>query len=424
MTRVLADTASDRGHQVTVCHMCAASDLRLILDLGFHPPSDGILKPDELDRPEFHYPLRLMSCGTCGLLQIDYRVNPRILYPDDFPYLSLTATAAGSKHFNELAADAKQRFSPEAGAMVIDIGSNTGGLLQSFRALGYRPLGVDPAKNVAEIAAQAGIETVVEFFSATLAKRMLERYGQAAIITATNSFAHQHDLNDAVAGIKILLAPKGVLEIEAPYALNMIRNLEYGTIYLEHIAYLSVRPMQEFFARHGLELFDAQEFSIHGGDLRYYVGWPGEHPIGVAVGAHLHEEEKDGLYDFASLGVFARGVEKQRDAFRTLLSDLKAKGKTIAGVSAPAKGNTLLNYCQITPGTIDFLTDKMASKIGKFSPGMNIPIYGDDQLLERHPDYAVILAWNFAKEIRKNLAAYEGAGGKFIVPVPTPHILE
>lgn len=424
MTRELVETISERGHQVTHCHMCGSSDLRLVLDLGFHPPSDGILKKEQLEEPEAHYPLRFMSCGDCGLLQIDYRVNPRLLYPDDFPYLSLTATAAGRRHFNELAADAVQRFSLPAGALVIDIGSNTGGLLQSFKELGYRPLGIDPAKNVAEIAEAAGIETLVDFFSSRLAETIVPRYGHASVITATNSFAHQHDLADAMAGIKTVLAPSGVLIIEAPYALNMIVNLEYGTIYLEHIAYLSVKPMQSFFARHGLELFDVQGFDIHGGDLRYYVGWQGAHPVSEHIAAHIAEEQTNGLYDMNVLRTFADAVGKQREALRDLLLGLKAQGKTIAGVSAPAKGSTLLNYCQIDASTIDFLTDKMASKIGKFSPGMHLPIYSDEELLLRQPDYAIILAWNFAKEIRKNLSAYEAAGGKFISPVPNPHIME
>lgn len=424
MVRELITTESDRGHAVSQCHMCNSSDLRLVLDLGFHPPSDGIIKKEQLDQPEAHYPLRLMSCRDCGLLQIDYRVNPRLLYPDDFPYLSLTATAAGRRHFNELAADVAERFKPAPGALVVDIGSNTGGLLQSFKELGYRPLGVDPAKNVAEIAEAAGIETLVDFFTQNLAKTIVERYGHAAVVTATNSFAHQHDLDNAVSGIKTILAPEGVLVIEAPYALNMVRNLEYGTIYLEHIAYLSVKPMQSFFARHGLELFDVQGFDIHGGDLRYYVGWQGAHPVSERIQAHIMDETSGGLYDMNALHQFADAVGKQREALRDLLLGLKAEGKTIAGVSAPAKGNTLLNYCQIDASIVDFLTDKMPSKIGKFSPGMNLPIYSDEELLRRQPDYALILAWNFAKEIRKNLSAFEAAGGKFISPVPHPHIME
>lgn len=424
MTRTFVETSSSRGHFTHQCHMCASSDLRLVLDLGWHPPSDGILKKEQLIEPEPHYPLRLMSCGECGLLQIDYRVNPRILYPDDFPYLSLTVTAAGRRHFNELAAEVARRFAPTAGSLVIDIGSNTGGLLQSFKELGYRPLGVDPAKNVADIAIQAGIETLVDFFSSQLARSIVEQYGPAAVVSATNSFAHQHDLADAVSGIKILLAPTGVLVIEAPYALNMVRNSEYGTIYLEHIAYLSVQPVQHFFALHGLELFDVQGFDIHGGDLRYYVGWPGAHPVSGHIAAHIAQEVAAGLYRMDSLQAFAQSVVKQRQVLLDLLHGLKAQGKTIAGVSAPAKGNTLLNYCQIDASLIDFLTDKMASKIGKFSPGAQLPIYSDEELLRRQPDYAVILAWNFAKEIRKNLADFEAAGGKFILPVPNPQIME
>lgn len=425
---MLSLTSTDQktlaGHQEEKCYMCTSPHLRLVLDLGFHPPSDGLLKKEQIDSPEALYPLRFMSCVDCGLLQIDYRVDPKVLYPDDFPYLSLTATAAGRKHFNELATMAVARFGLSTKSLVVDIGSNTGGLLLSFKELGCRTLGIDPAKNVADLAQAAGIETLVDFFSSDLAGTIVQRFGRASVISATNSFAHQHYLDDAVVGIKKLLEPDGVLIIEAPDALNMIKKLEYGTIYLEHIGYLSVKPVANFFARQGLELFDVETFSIHGGDLRYYVSWPGAHQVSESVANRIAEETASGLYDEESLADFAVAVAKQRQTFRELLQSLKAQGKTIAGVSAPAKGNTVLNYCQIDNTQIDFLTDKMASKIGKFSPGSHIPIYDDAELIKRQPDYAIVLAWNFATEIRKNLALYEIAGGKFILPVPQPHVME
>jgi len=410
------------GKIVTECHMCKGTKLRPVLDLGFQPHSDLFLTLEQLNQPLSLYPLRLISCADCGLLQIDFLVNPQVLYQKEYLYES-SITNTGRFYYDDMAKDIVSRFSTTKDSFVIDIGSNVGVLLEGFKNLNMRVLGVDPAPIVAQKAIDRGIDTVIDFFGSNLAKNIKNTYGQAKIIAGTNVFAHIHELDDAVEGMKILLDPSGVIAIEAPYAIDFIENLEYDTIYHQHVGYLSVRPMQKYFERFGLELFDVAHSSIHGGSLRYYIGHKGAHPVSLLINESIAKEEAFGLYDINTLGLFAERVKKQRLDLLRLLLTLKTEGKKIVGVSAPAKGNTLLNYCSINTTYLDFLTEKSKLKVGRFTPGTFIPIYDDEKLLEVQPDYALILAWNFAEEIMRNLSTFKERGGKFIVPIPQPRIV-
>ncbi|PIR41653.1 MAG: methyltransferase [Candidatus Yanofskybacteria bacterium CG10_big_fil_rev_8_21_14_0_10_46_23] len=401
--------------------MCRGSDLFLVLDLGHHPPSDAFLRPDQLLDQEASYPLRLISCKNCGLLQIDYAVHPEILYQRDYPYESST-TKTGRDHYYSMAKDMHDNFPGPKGLLAIDVGSNVGVLLQGFKNLGYKVLGVDPAEAAGQKAIDNGIDTVGDFFNEDSAGKIKEKYGLARFITATNCFGHILELDSTVRGMVNLLAKKGVIAVESPYALELIENLEYDTIYHEHICYLSVKPMKLYLKRFGLELFDVKRSSIHGGSMRYYIGHIGEHPVRRSVNACLVGEEA-GLYSEKKLKLFASKVKKQRMALVSLIMDLKKQGKAVVGVAAPAKGNTLLNYCKLDINFLDFLTEKTQIKIGRYSPGMHIPVYSDDHLFKKKPDYALILAWNFADEIMANLAQFKKRGGKFIIPIPTPKII-
>ena len=250
-----------------------------------------------------------------------------------------------------------------------------------------------------------------------------DKYGKAKVISGTNVFAHLHDLDDAIKGAKILLDENGVITIEAPSALDLLEHLEYDTIYHQHICYLSVKPMKTFFEKHGLELFQVKHSSIHGGTLRYYVGHKGKHEVNGSIKDYLKKENDFGVYDNLRLEKFSSDVRKQKvDLIRLLLS-LKERGKTIIALSAPAKGNTLLNYCNIDKTILDFATEKNPLKIGRFTPGVHIPIYDDETILKLKPDYALILAWNFSKEIMENMKEFREGGGKFIIPIPTPEII-
>jgi SAM-dependent methyltransferase len=307
---------------------------------------------------------------------------------------------------------------------VIDIGSNVGVLLEAFRSNGTRILGVDPASNIVRIAERRGIETLNEFFSIDLARRILSEKGYATVITGTNVFAHIDDLDSLMKSVDLLLNEDGVFIIEAPYFVNLIKNLEYDTIYHEHLSYLSVKPLHRFFPRFGMEIFDVEQRDIHGGSFRIYVSRAGKMPISPVVFELLKSEEEMGVHTLNLLNQFSQAVQHNREELVWLLHQLKHDGKHIVGVSAPAKGITLLNYCRLGTETLDFLTEKSKLKVGRFSPGMHIPVVPDDKLLAEVPDYALLLAWNFAEEIMENLRAYRDSGGKFIIPIPRPRIVE
>lgn len=402
--------------------MCKGANLSLVLNLGHHPHSDDFVEPERLRQEMHFFPLRFVSCQDCGLLQIDYLVNPDILYKTNYVYESST-TATGRAHYNQMAREIVDRFTVPKNELVVDIGSNVGVLLQGFKDAGMRVQGVDPASIPAQKAIGNGIPTIVDYFTKQIAGRIAVTQGAASVITGTNVFAHLYEIDDAVEGMKQLLLRQGVIVIEAPYALALIEHLEYDTIYHQHIGYLSVKPMKAYFLRFGLELFDVVPRDIHGGTLRYYVGHKGVHPIMPSVEDYIVKEISFGLYDRERLAKFAKDVEAQRFALITLLHDLKAKGKRIVAISTPAKGNTLLNYCNIGMIYLDYATEKASLKVGKHTPGTYIKIESDAKLLEDQPDYALILAWNFSKEIMANLEEYKKRGGKFIIPIPEPKII-
>lgn len=408
---------------ITECRMCKGSDFELILDLGFHPPSDSFLTSQELDEPETTYPLRTVICKGCGLWQLDYVVDQKILYQKNYPYESST-TKTGRMHYHGMAAAIFDSFQIPKGSLAIDIGSNIGVLLEGFKIKGMNVLGVDPATNIAVKANAAGIETIPDFFSARVAREIKNTKGEAAVITGTNVFAHIHDLDDIMEGAKHLLSPKGVFVVEAPYLAELVKNTEYDTIYHEHLSYLSVKPLARFFDRLGLELFDVHMQDIHGGTMRFFVSRKGAYQKRPIVAGLAGLEEREHIYDTAVMKeTFIPKILTQRRDLLFLIHDLKRKGKRVVGVSAPAKGNTLLNYCALKSDMLDYITEKAQIKLGLYTPGTHIKIEPDSKLFEDQPDYALILAWNFAKEIMENLAEYKKRGGKFIIPIPEPKII-
>jgi len=404
------------------CRLCNSTELHTFLDLGFTPPADSFLRREQLHEPEIYYPLQVMLCESCGFIQLSHTVSPEVLYRHDYPYES-SITKSGQQHWSEFAQTVTRRFSLNSSDLVIDIGSNVGVLLGAFRDNGCRILGVDPASNIVRLAEKNDIETVNEFFSVEVARNIVAEKGQASIITGTNVFAHVNDLAGFMQAADSVLNDRGVLIIEAPYFVNLLKHLEYDTIYHEHLSYLSVKPLIPFFAKFGMEIFDVEERDIHGGSFRVYVARNGTQPVAGVVAAMLAAEETAGIYDRTVLEDFAAAVAANRQELLWLLRNLKHEGKKIAAVSAPAKGMTLLNYCHIGTETVDYVTEKSTLKIGRFTPGMHIPVYSDAQLLEDMPDYALLLAWNFADEIMANLESYRKNGGKFIIPIPTPRIV-
>lgn len=406
-----------------ICRMCKSSDLAQFLDLGFMPPADGFLRKEQLREPETHYPLQVMICHACGLAQLSHVVSPEVLYRHDYPYESST-TQTGHRHWSEFAQTTSRRLGLGASDLVVDIGSNVGVLLEAFKANGLRTLGVDPASNIVRIAERRGIETVNEFFSVDVARHILKEKGPASVITATNVFAHVDNLATFVEAIDLLLNERGVFIFEAPYFVNLLKNLEYDTIYHEHLSYLSVKPLIPFFRRFDMDVVDIEQRDIHGGSFRVFITRAGKMPIAPVVGDLLKSEEQMGLHRLSVLNDFSTVVRRNRQELSWLLHQLKHEGKRLVGVSAPAKGMTLLNYCRIGDETLEFVTEKSTLKIGRYTPGAHIPVVSDDELMRQSPDCALLLAWNFADEIMNNLSAYRARGGKFIIPIPRPHIVE
>ena len=405
------------------CRMCKSKNIEKFLDLGFTPPSDSFLTKEDLDKPETYYPLNVYICKDCGLIQLGYIVPGEILFCKNYPYESST-TYTFRKHFFDMGQTICKRFNLPKGSLVIDIGSNIGLLLSGFKAQGMSVLGIDPATNIAKKAIQSGIETIPKFFSSKLAFDIAKKKGKASVITATNVFAHIPNLSDFMKGIDLVLKEEGIFIFEVPYALILLKDMLYDTIYHEHLRYISIKPLVPFFQRFNMELLDVEMVETHGGSIRCFVGRKGKRAISQNIQNFVNYEKKMQIHSLASLKKFADDVKKHRKALVSLLSDLKRQGKRIVGVGAPAKGNTLLNYCNIDTGILDYITEKSQMKIGLYTPGTHIPIYADQKLIEDKPDYALLLSWNFAEEIMKNLKDYTKQGGKFIIPFPKPKIVE
>ncbi len=402
--------------------MCGGTDLERYLDLGHTPPADQFRRADQLGDPSVHFPLEVCVCLKCGLSQLAYVVAPQTLYQDEYPYEAST-TQAGRRHFRAFAASVVRRYGIGADDLVVDIGSNVGVLLSGFADEGARVLGVDPAHNIAAIANERGIPTVAEFFGPAVVSRIVRDHGQAAVVCGTNVFAHVDDLETFMRAVDALLAPGGMFIFEVPYFANLLSSLEYDTIYHEHLSYISVKPLLTFFERFGMRIFDIREVDIHGGSFRIFVD-RGRRPVEAGlIERFLAREAREGVHDPQRLHRFAIEVSENRRQLVELLRELRAAGMRIAGVSAPAKGMTLLNYCRIGTETLDFVTEKSRLKIGRYTPGTHIPVVPDAELAARRADYALLLAWNFATEIMENLSEYRAAGGQFIVPIPEPHIV-
>ena len=406
----------------TNCRMCKSSNIQKFLDLGFSALSDNFLTFEQLEESETFFPLTVHICLDCGLCQLGYVVPPELMFNKDYPYDSST-TKTGRDHFTKMGVDICNKFSLQQNSFVIDVGSNSGVLLDAFKSKEMRVLGIEPSSKLANAAIKKGIDSIIEFFSEKLVKEILDGYGKSSIITGTNVFAHIDDLDDFMKTSDLLLVENGMIIIEAPYLLHLLENLEYDTIYHEHLSYLSVKPMVKFCKKFGFEVFDIEKQKIHGGTLRYYIGRKNTRQITQNVSNYLELEEKNKIYSKEKLLVFSKSVKHHKKTLLQLLYQLKKDGKRIVAISAPAKGNTLLNYCKIDSDILDYVTERNPLKIDKFTPGTHIPVFSDEKLLEDQPDYALILAWNFADEIIQNNSQYKKNGGKFIIPIPDPKII-
>lgn len=397
-----------------VCRMCGSTKLHKVLDLGLQPLANAFLTVKQLSDPEPKYPLEVYWCEDCSLVQLIHVVSPSILFRD-YVYFSMGMPKV-SDHFRQYAEDALSRFVTDSSQLVVEVGSNDGVLLLSIKDR-VRVLGVDPALNIAKLANERGVETLPEFFSEPLAKQIKESHGPARIIIGNNVIAHIDDHHDLVRGVRKLLDPEGVFIFEAPYLTDMFDNLAFDTVYHEHLNFFAVRPLVQHFASKGLEVFDVELHPVQGLSLRVFVGHPGKHPISPRVGERVADELARGFDKRSTYEELAQKVARIKDEVVTHLQSLKQSGKKIAGYGAPAKGNTLLNYYGIGPEILDYVTEALPSKIGKYSPGMKIPVVHIDEARKNPPDYFFMLAWNYQNAILEKEAEFRAKGGKFVMPI-------
>lgn len=387
----------------TKCRLCKSENMFEFLNLGYHPHSDQFRKTN--NEPETRYPLILMMCRDCGLAQISYTVEKEVMYTEDYLYeASITKTA--NQHWKELAEDVVKTTGISKGA-TLDIGGNDGTLSLKFKELGFIAANIDPCKEVAEISKSRGVITINDFFGEKRASQMTK----FDIITGTNVFAHVHDHDDFFKGILKLMTDKSVFVFESPYFGEFLKGLEYDTVYHQHLLYLSIRPVAKFIEKYGLEIFDVRFTPLHGGAFRCYIAKKGAYEIKNVP------DESEWTEEYL-LG-WGKECEQHADNMFNLVYGLYKAGKEICCVSAPAKGMTMLNYTGIGK-FISFVTEKSKLKIGRYTPGTKIKIVGDEELVKRQPDYAIILAWNFAEEIMANNKGYKG---KWIIPLPEIRII-
>jgi len=406
------------------CRFCASPLEVTFCDLGMSPLSNSFLKPEQLARHEPFYPLHTWVCGKCWLVQLEEFEPPEHIFSAEYAYFS-SYSDSWLEHSRRYVEEMSRRFSLGVKSLVVEIASNDGYLLQYFVQRGVPVLGIEPAANCARVAEEKGVRTRVAFFGTRLADELAREGRRADLLLGNNVLAHVPNLNDFVQGLKRLLAPQGVVTMEFPHLLNLVEQNQFDTIYHEHFSYLSFLTVEKVFARHGLVLFDVAEIPTHGGSLRIFARHAEDatKPVASAVRALLAKEARAGLDRLETYTAFDDKVKRTKRRLLEFLVKAKNEGKRIAGYGAPAKGNTLLNYCGVRSDFLDFTVDRSPHKQGCFLPGTRVPIFHPDKLREARPDYVLILPWNLKDEIVHQVGYIRDWGGRFVVPIPEVAVL-
>lgn len=403
-----------------VCRSCGHTDLDSVLDLGTTALADRMLYESQLNEPEPAFPLEVVFCPKCSLVQIMETVDPTVLFDEDYPYFSSFSNYL-LEHSKKNVLELIERRGLTSDSLVVELASNDGYLLKNYVDNGIAVLGIDPVPALCEAAEKIGVPSMAEFFGSEIAGKLAADGKQADIIHANNVLAHVADTNGFVAGIAALLKDDGMAVIEFPYVRDLIDHCEFDTIYHEHLCYFSVTAVDHLLRRHGLFLNDCWRLPIHGGSLRLFIEKK-DAPL-ASVTDLLAEEKELGLDRIDYYREFSQRVETLKADLLKMMGDLKADGKSIAAYGAAAKGSTMINYVGIGKDLLDFVADKNVHKQGRFMPGQKIKIVAAEEIQAKQPDYVLLLPWNLETEILAQEQAFRDAGGKFIIPVPTPHIV-
>lgn len=398
------------------CRACGSRGLVPVLSLGRQPLANAFLASAEDASKELRFPLDLYVCERCSLVQLLDVIDPDVLFRH---YLYVTGTSETiAEHNHEYARAVVDRTGAGPRDLIVEVASNDGSLLSCFTSLGTQTLGIEPARNIAAIARERGIPTVEQFFNLATARGVRAEYGPARAVIANNVLAHVDDPTDFLAGARELIAPDGIVVVEVPYAREMLERGEYDTIYHEHLCYFSVTALAHLGTRIGLAVRQVDRLPVHGGTIRVTFDQVSGHDAGVL--SMIADERAIGLTSLPAWRAFGEGAQRNREAVRDLLLGFKRDGVSVAGYGAPAKGNTLLNYCQIGTDLLPFTVDRNPLKVGKLTPGMHLPTRPVDAIELEKPDAVLILAWNFADEIVRQQARHRARGGRFYVPIPSP----
>jgi len=400
------------------CRLCGERLFHLFADLGATPLANAFLRQEQLNETEPRYPLRALLCHACFLVQLEALVDPDTLFRNYIYFSSYSDTLlTSSKAYSDMM---MQRLGLSRGDRVVEVASNDGYLLQYFLANGMDVLGIEPAANVARVASDKGILTLVRFFGSDVARELAAQGRHARLIVANNVLAHVPDLNDFIAGLKILLQPGGVATLEFHHLLSLIAHHQFDAIYHEHFQYFSLATARAALAAHGLAIVDVEEIPAQGGSLRIYARHQGEAfgHVSCSVADVLAKEDAAGLRSLAPYLTFAGRIESMKRGLLSFLEGARQAGTSVVCYGAAAKGNTLLNYCGVRTDLVDYAVDRSPHKQGLFLPGSRIPIHAPEKVMETKPDYLLILPWNLREEIMEQMSSIRAWGGRFVVPIP------